>query len=131
MLSYRSKKTNNPNPSPIGNRFGLHGFGASGDIGFISKASNINGLRTIEQQYLQKNCYPNMALIGILVVRRPLFCANKKDFISYFIDISIQDQEACISKFAICMFKKKLLNFCAVCFPKIRHKAFLDYKVVL
>ena len=30
MLSYRSKKTNNPNPSPIGKRFGLYGFGARG-----------------------------------------------------------------------------------------------------
>ena len=28
VLSNRSKKTNNPNPSPIGNRFGLYGFGA-------------------------------------------------------------------------------------------------------
>ena len=28
VLSYRSKKTNNPNPSPIGKRFGLYGFGA-------------------------------------------------------------------------------------------------------
>ncbi len=30
VLSYRSKKTNNPNPSPIGKRFGLYGFGARG-----------------------------------------------------------------------------------------------------
>lgn len=27
--------------------------GASGDIGFTQKASDINGLRAIEQQYLQ------------------------------------------------------------------------------
>jgi len=28
--------------------------GASGDMGFTPKASNINGLRVVEQQYLRK-----------------------------------------------------------------------------
>ena len=38
VRSNLSKKTNNPNPSPIGKRFGLYGFGASGDIGFTPKS---------------------------------------------------------------------------------------------
>ena len=37
--------------------FGL--FGASGDIGFTPKASDINGLRAIEQQYLHQK--PNIS----------------------------------------------------------------------
>ena len=46
-----SKKTNNPNPSPIKKIwFGLYWFGASGDTAFFKKHSNINGFRTPEQR---------------------------------------------------------------------------------
>lgn len=38
-------KMTNPNPSPIGVRFGLFSFGASGDTELFEKASNINGFQ--------------------------------------------------------------------------------------
>ena len=36
-------------------KFDEPAHGASGDIGFTTKASNINGLRAVEQQYLHEN----------------------------------------------------------------------------
>ena len=41
VLSYRSKKTNNPNPSPIGKRFGLYGSAISGQNRFFRPHSPI------------------------------------------------------------------------------------------
>ena len=39
------KKTKNPNPSPIGKKFGFCCRGASGDTELFEKASNINGFQ--------------------------------------------------------------------------------------
>ena len=39
------KNTKNPNPSPIGKKFGFCCCGASGDTELFEKASNINGFQ--------------------------------------------------------------------------------------
>ena len=53
---------------------GVHLNGASGDIGFTPKASNINGLRAIEQQYLHQNQISSLDFEGVPVMERLFSC---------------------------------------------------------
>ena len=52
--------------------------GASGDIGFIPKASNINGLRAIEQQYLRQNQITVLDFEGVSAMERPFILPKSK-----------------------------------------------------
>lgn len=74
VLSYRSKKTNNPNPSPIRNRFGLYGFGLSLRNHYLRKALWRNGFRRSAQLFKpiqrQIGCPPNHAQ-AIFVLELP------------------------------------------------------------
>ena len=55
--------------------FALHG--ASGDIGFTPKASNINGLRAIEQQYLHQNQISVLYFEGVPAMERFFSCPKQ------------------------------------------------------
>ena len=69
----------NPNPSPTWRmEFGLSWIGASGDIGFTPKASNINGLRAIEQQYLHQNQISALDFEDVPVATRPFYLSKDK-----------------------------------------------------
>ena len=48
------KNTKNPNPSPIGKKFGFCCCGASGDTELFEKRSNINGLLVVGKRYLSQ-----------------------------------------------------------------------------
>ena len=48
--------------------------GASGDIGFTLKASNTNGLRAIEQQYLHQNRISALDFEGVPAMERLFSC---------------------------------------------------------
>ena len=53
VLSNLSKKTNNPNPSPIGKRFGLYGFGSMWQKRFFEKLCAATGLTMSASQLLR------------------------------------------------------------------------------
>ena len=52
--------------------------GPSGEIGFIPKASNINGLRAIEQQYLRQNQITVLDFEGVSAMERPFILPKSK-----------------------------------------------------
>ena len=51
--------------------------GASGDIGFTPKASNTNGLRAIEQQYLHQNQISVLYFEGVPAMERFFSCPKQ------------------------------------------------------
>ena len=55
----------------------IRDYGASGDIGFTQKASNINGLRAIKQQYLHQNQISALDFEGVPVMDRPFFAQKQ------------------------------------------------------
>ena len=52
--------------------------GASGDIGFTPKASNTNGLRAIEQQYLHQNRISALDFEGVPAMERLFFLPKNR-----------------------------------------------------
>jgi hypothetical protein len=47
-------KTKDPNPSPIGKKFGFCCCGANGDTELFEKRSNIDGLLVVGKRYLSQ-----------------------------------------------------------------------------